>query len=636
MNTTPSRDTDIILVENNDQDSELITRTLAKNSILNNTIRLKNAGELLDFLFEKGSYETITLKHLPKVILMDVSLPDNISGLEALKQLRSNKATRNIPVMIFTSGEGDHKLFEQYKLGVTTYIHKKLDFEKFEEALLQVQLYLKTYRILILEDNPDDAELLLYEIASFNIQLVSKIASNKEEYILALESFDPDVVIADFNIPPNFDAIQAIRLLRKKNPRVPFILISGGLTEEFAAGCLSEGIDDYLLKSNLKRFPISLTNMLRKKKTEDEKDLALQMLKESEERYRKIIETAQEGIWVLDAQNQTIFVNKRLAEMLEFTEEEMMTRSFFAFMDEEDRARSIEHFKKLEKGKKISLGIKLNSKTGKKVWTSISGNPLYNKEGHYTGAFGMITDITALKTVQFNLESKITELNAFLYHTSHVLRGPVSSSRGLINVLKMVSQDSEEQDFLKMLDDCNVEMITMLEELTRISTLYYKPFIHDRIDFEELVRDVIHDLREYPKSEKATFTIYADKDISFYSDPFIIKPIFLCLFKNSITYSDDSRECEITVNVQQENKTVKIEVIDNGDGIPLEFQSRVFDMFYRAHKKARGPGLGLYIVRHIIERLNGKISLQSEKDIGTTITLMIPIPTVLPAIVRHD
>jgi signal transduction histidine kinase len=76
-------------------------------------------------------------------------------------------------------------------------------------------------------------------------------------------------------------------------------------------------------------------------------------------------------------------------------------------------------------------------------------------------------------------------------------------------------------------------------------------------------------------------------------------------------------------------------VMDNGDGIPPEFQSRVFDMFYRAHKKARGPGLGLYIVRHIIERLNGKISLQSEKNIGTTITLMIPVPSVLPAVVKH-
>ncbi|HEY9045079.1 MAG TPA: response regulator [Ohtaekwangia sp.] len=624
MNTTPATEADILLVEHNDQDSQLITETLIRNKILNPTVRLKDGGELLDLLFSRGSYELKPLKTLPKVILLDVNLP-TVSGLEVVKELRNNKRTRNIPVMIFTSQESDSEAFERYKLGVTAYIHKKLDLEKFEEALLQVQLYLKTYRILILEDNPDDAELLLYEIASFNIQLVSKIASNKEEYIQALDTFDPDVVIADFNIPPNFNAIQAIRILRKKNPRVPFILISGGLTEEFAAGCLSEGIDDYLLKSNLKRFPISLTNMLRKKKAEDEKDLAVQLLKQSEERYREIIETAQEGIWVLDAHNQTIFVNKRLAEMLEYSEGEMMTKSFFRFMDEEDRATSIEHFKTLGKGKKIQLEIKLNSKSGKKVWTSISGNPLYGKDGHYTGAFGMITDITALKTVQFSLESKVTELNAFLYHTSHVLRGPVSSSRGLINVLNMVSQDTEEKEFLKMLDDCNVEMITMLEELTRISTLYYKPMLSEKIDFREVVQDAINDLREYPGSDKTHYSIFVDEHIDFVGDPFVLRPVFVSLFKNSIAYSNDARECHIYITVTKKNKSVRIDVADNGDGISPEFQHRVFDMFYRAHKKARGPGLGLYIVKHIAERMQGHVSLRSEAGKGTTVTLSVPL-----------
>jgi PAS domain S-box-containing protein len=621
---------EIILVEQIDHDSEVITDLLVRNSIHNNTVRLRSGDELLDMLFARGTYINSPLKHLPKVILMDVNLP-TISGLEVLKQLRNNKSTRNIPVMVFTSDENENEVFEKYKLGVTAYIHKKLDFEKFEEALLQVQLYLKTYRILILEDNPDDAELLLYEIASFNIQLVSKIVSNKEEYIAAVDNFDPDVVIADFNIPPNFDAIQAIRILRKKNPHVPFILISGGLTEEFAAGCLSEGIDDYLLKSNLKRFPISLTNMLRKKKSEDEKELALQLLRESEERYRKIIETAQEGIWVLNAHNQTIFVNRRLAEMLEYSEQEMITRSFFSFMDHDDRTRSIEHFKKLGKGKKISLEIKLNSKTGKKVWTSISGNPLYNNEGYYTGAFGMITDITALKTVQFNLESKITELNAFLYHTSHVLRGPVSSARGLINVLKMISQDTEEQDFLTMLDDCNVDMITILEELTRISTLYYNPIINDKINFEEIAREAFHDLQYLPNSERTTLSVQQDNDIAFYSDPFIIKPIFYCLLKNSMTYTDNTQACIIDISVTRENDRIRLQVSDNGDGIPPEFLPRVFDMFYRAHKKARGPGLGLYIVKHIVDKLNGTVGISSQKDSGTTVIILLP-PSTAPAV----
>src|SRR5688572_24225417 len=143
MNTTDTTRPEIVLVEQSDQDSEMIKDLLVRNSVLNTTVRLRSGDELLDMLFARGPYTHSPIKHLPKVILMDANLP-TISGLEVLKQLRSNKSTRNIPVMVFTSDENENEVFEKYKLGVTAYIHKKLDLEKFEEALLQVQLYLKT------------------------------------------------------------------------------------------------------------------------------------------------------------------------------------------------------------------------------------------------------------------------------------------------------------------------------------------------------------------------------------------------------------------------------------------------------------------------------------------------------------
>jgi signal transduction histidine kinase len=207
-----------------------------------------------------------------------------------------------------------------------------------------------------------------------------------------------------------------------------------------------------------------------------------------------------------------------------------------------------------------------------------------------------------------------------------VLRGPVSSARGLINVLKMVSQDIEEQEFLKMLDDCNVDMITILEELTRISTLYYNPIINDKINFEEIVREVQNDLKHLPASDHTTVTVQQDNDIAFYSDPFIIKPILYCLIKNSMIYRDDNEQCQISISVTRESNRIKINVSDNGDGISPEFLPRVFDMFYRAHKKARGPGLGLYIVKHITEKLHGTVGIQSKQGIGTTVSIRLPLP----------
>lgn len=92
-----------------------------------------------------------------------------------------------------------------------------------------------------------------------------------------------------------------------------------------------------------------------------------------------------------------------------------------------------------------------------------------------------------------------------------------------------------------------------------------------------------------------------------------------------MTYTDDQRECIIKISVTQARNRVRIEVSDNGDGIPPEFLPRVFDMFYRAHKKARGPGLGLYIVKHIVEKLNGTVGISSQKDVGTTVIIEMPL-----------
>ena len=98
-----------------------------------------------------------------------------------------------------------------------------------------------------------------------------------------------------------------------------------------------------------------------------------------------------------------------------------------------------------------------------------------------------------------------------------------------------------------------------------------------------------------------------------------------------MTYTDDTRECAINISVTRENNRTRLEVSDNGDGIPPEFLPRVFDMFYRAHKKARGPGLGLYIVKHIVDKLNGTVGISSQKDAGTTVIILLPSTTTTAA-----
>jgi len=126
----------ILLVEDNPDDEALTIRALKKNNILNEVIVAKDGAEAVDMLF--GSHEKAV--HLPQLVLLDLNLP-KLSGLEVLKQIRSNEKTQMLPVVVLTTSNEDRDRMESYKLGVNSYIRKPVDFKQFSDAILQVGLY---------------------------------------------------------------------------------------------------------------------------------------------------------------------------------------------------------------------------------------------------------------------------------------------------------------------------------------------------------------------------------------------------------------------------------------------------------------------------------------------------------------
>ena len=134
---------------------------------------------------------------------------------------------------------------------------------------------------------------------------------------------------------------------------------------------------------------------------------AEEALQESEEKYRTIVETANEGIWVVDVQTSTTYVNRRMAEMLGYLAEEMIGHSFTDFMDEEDRALIEEKFERRKHGIPESHEQKLIRKDGSPLWVISNATPLKDKNGRFAGSLGMVTDITERKRAEKEIrESK--------------------------------------------------------------------------------------------------------------------------------------------------------------------------------------------------------------------------------------
>src|SRR5690348_3830210 len=135
----------------------------------------------------------------------------------------------------------------------------------------------------------------------------------------------------------------------------------------------------------------SFRNSARKLKSEN-----YDLLKSSEDRYKTIVETAQEGIWMVDKDNITTFVNNRMAEMLGYTKEEMVGKTVFEFIDEPGKEIAKENLRRRKAGISEDLEFRFITRSGKEVWTQVSSTPLY-KNGVFDGVLAMLTDITTRK-----------------------------------------------------------------------------------------------------------------------------------------------------------------------------------------------------------------------------------------------
>src|SRR6478736_3599131 len=139
------------------------------------------------------------------------------------------------------------------------------------------------YKILFLEDNPDDVELMQHELNEASFSFTSQRTDRKADFIKQVNEFRPDIILADYSLS-TFNGMQAFQMLRREKLVIPFILVTGVLSEKLAVECMKEGVDDFVLKSSFKRLPSAILNAIKKKEGELEKSrMAFELEKSHEE-----------------------------------------------------------------------------------------------------------------------------------------------------------------------------------------------------------------------------------------------------------------------------------------------------------------------------------------------------------------
>ena len=270
----------------------------------------------------------------------------------------------------------------------------------------------ESIRILFVEDILSDARIIWHEIVKSNIRFEKKLVETRDDYISALKSFIPDIILSDYSLP-QFDGMTALTLKNELAPDIPFILVTGPINEEIAVEIMKAGADDYVIKQSLSRLGSSIRSAMKKKEILQEKEKAEIMLKESEERFRMLFDRAPIGYQSLDIDGNLVEVNGAWLEMLGYSHKEVIGKWFGDFLAPDFVEAFRERFPLFKEQGRVHSEFEMVKKDGSEMIASFDGRIGHTPEGEFKQTHCVLQDITELKQAEEALKHKIEELERF-------------------------------------------------------------------------------------------------------------------------------------------------------------------------------------------------------------------------------
>ncbi len=367
---------------------------------------------------------------------------------------------------------------------------------------------------------------------------------------------------------------------------------------------------------------------------------AIEALRESEEKYRTIIETANEGIWTLDASGKTNYVNAHMAQMLGYTEEEMLGRYLFDFMDKDAHIEVETYLERLKNGSKEVHDFKLSRKDGTCLYTIFSTSPIFDARGEYTGVLGMFADITERKRAEeLRIEKERLEYASraksdFLASMSHELRTPLNSVLGFSQLLSdgMAGELNEKQKhYIDNINNSGNFLLNLINDILDMSKVEAGKIVlnKEKIPLQATLEETLTLIKE--KALKHNIDIkreFSPEPDIIEADRQRVKQILFNLLSNAVKFSKEEGGT-VTITSKKVNETAQISVSDTGIGIKPENMDKLFQKFEQLEKgisaKYGGTGLGLAICKQLAELHGGSIWAESKYGEGSTFTFTLPL-----------
>jgi signal transduction histidine kinase len=381
-------------------------------------------------------------------------------------------------------------------------------------------------RILHLEDDPLDSELVKSALGAEGIVFDLVRVATRDDFVAALEGGGFDMIFADYSLP-SFDGLSALEISKKKCPDVPFIFVTGKMGEELAIDTLKSGATDYVLKHRPSRLGPSVRRAL----SEVEERLKLRKAEEELKRYQEHLE-----------------------ELV--------------------RARTAE-----------------------------------------------------LERVNEQLEAAYKDMESFSYSASHDLRSPLITIDGFARLLEEDYAEKLDEDgrrFIGVIRENSKKMWQLIEDILSFSRVSTKGVQKERINMESLARQVLGELKDELDGRKIEIEVKTLPQAL--GDLPMIRQVFVNLLSNAVKYTPADKASVIEIGGQDSRDENVYYVKDSGVGFPMESADKLFLLFHRLHnqKQFKGTGVGLAIVKRIVEKHNGRVWAEGKVNEGATFYFSLP------------
>lgn len=460
-----------------------------------------------------------------------------------------------------------------------------------------------------------DVELATRICRAAGLDFSYVVVSDRTEFVAALDNDNFDVILAD-NSLPQFDAVSALNIVKQRGLTVPFILVTGTVSEEFAVDVILKGADDYILKGSLKKLPFAIENALARWKAKKEKAQAETALKESEQRFRILFEQAVDGIIITDISGQLTDANSSACTMLGYSLDELMRMNIVDIFFSDDYLFESDRFNELLAGKAIVCERKVKRKDGVKVDVELSAKIL--PDGRLQA---IVRDVTYRKQLEARLlREKINHQKKLVQATidgqekerTEIGKELHDNVNQILSATKLLLAAAEQDESIKdaMISKSLKNVTLAIEEIRKLSKSLVTP-ANNELSLIESLQDLVDTIRL-----TTSMSINMQVQSSFHHR--INRQQQIALYRivqeqiNNIIKHAEAHTIQLVMEEKEDH--IHMEIVDDGKGFDIS---------------AKRAGIGLANMQSRAELLNGYLSIESAIGKGSTLKVDLPLETAL-------